>query len=536
MRKYMCALVALVLVVVVAGCGGGKNESGNVAAKETGSSKQYAELRWGLTTFTGPIELLKTVQPSMASAEQLAVQDLMEYEQSGKVKVGVASSVEQPTPTTYVYHLKPVKFSNGKPLTSADVVFSLKRNLGPAAWTKTYWEGVSSISARGDSTVVVKLKRPDAIWEDVLAATGQILEKAQAERAGKALGTPGNLPIGTGPWKLDSYQPESSIQLSRNPYWTGSPQPAAKINVSLFKTEASMGLALRSGAIDGTFGYTSPKVFANIPGTQSLTAPGDFIIMVTMNTSKPPFNDVHVRRAVAYAADVKGMISSGFPGGSAVESASIVPIGLFAGLGSTSQVNAMLGTLPMYHFDLAAAKRELAKSAYPHGFTTKIQATAVDSNQVQGAEILASDLAKIGITAKLQEIEPDEEAGLAANSSKLKTVAVEENGSVYEDPEGEFATLLPASQIGPPGSGENTAAYRNAEVAKLESEELETLNPSKRLQLIGKILQIVGTEVPYAPLYTLNGLGTVSDKYVYPTYGVLASIFTPWALDVKLAK
>src|ERR1700733_3582153 len=218
MRKYLCAGVALALALAIAGCGGSKSESGNAASKATGSSKQYAELHWGVTTFTGPIELLKTIQPSMASAEQLAVQDLMEYEQSGKVKLGVATSVEQPHPTTYVYHLKPVKFSNGAPLTAADVVFSLKRNLSPEAWTKTYWEGVASIAARGDSTVVIKLKRPNAIWEDVLAATGQILEKAQVERVGKALGTTGNLPIGTGPWKLDSYQPEASIQLSRNPY------------------------------------------------------------------------------------------------------------------------------------------------------------------------------------------------------------------------------------------------------------------------------------------------------------------------------
>lgn len=534
MKKCLCALVTLVLVVVVAGCGGSKGQAGNTASNgAAGSSKQYAELRWGETTFAGPIELLKTIEPSMASAEQLAVQDLMEYEPSGKVKLGVASSVEHTSPTAYVYHLKPVKFSNGTPLTAADVVFSLKRNLGPV-WTKGYWEDVASVSARGSSTVVIKLKRPSAIWEYVLAASGQILEQAQVEKVGTALGTPGNLPIGTGPWKLDSYQPEASIQLSRNPYWTGQPQPAAKINISLFKSEASLALALRSGAIDGTFRYNSPKTFENIPGIRQLTAPGDFIVLAAINTSRPPFNDVHVRRAIAYATDVSGMIRSGFPGGAAVESASIVPIGLFGGF-SASQVKAMLGALPKYHFDLAMAKQELAKSAYPHGFTMKIQAGAIYSNEVQAAEILSADLAKIGITAKLQEIQPDEESRLSADSSKLVTMDLAEDGSVYSDPEGMFASFLPASQIGPPGSGLNAASYRNAEVEKLEAQELETLNPEKRLQLIGKMLQAVGSEVPYLPLYTLNGLAAVSEKFVYPTFSVLTSVFTTWALDVKLA-
>lgn len=533
MRRYACALIALTLAIASAGCGSSKNESTNTASKATGSSKPYAELHWGVTNFDGPIDLLQTIEPSMASAEELAVLNLMEYEQSGKVKLGVASSVEQPNSTTYVYQLKPEKFSNGKPLTATDVVFSLKRNLGPV-WTKGYWEDVASITARGDSTVVIKLKRPSAIWECVLAATGQVLEKAQVERVGKALGTPGNLPIGTGPWKLDSYQPESSIQLSRNPYWTGSPAPAAKVTVSLFKTEASMGLALRSGAIDGMFAY-SPKIFAGIPGIRQLRAPGDFVTYAAMNTSRPPFNDIHVRRAVAYAADVNGMISSGYPASSAIASASMVPISLFAGLGSTSQVNAMLGALPKYNFDLAAAKQELAKSAYPHGFTTKIQVSAVYSIDVSDAEILVSDLARIGIKAKLQEIQPDEEARLTADSSKLVTMEVSQVGSVYEDPEGIFASILPASQIGPPGSGLNAAAYRNADVEKLEAEELEILSSSERLQLIGKMLEAVGAELPYVPLYVADGLGAVSNKYVYPTFGVLESIVTPWALNVKLA-
>src|ERR1700733_5734813 len=148
---------------------------------------------------------------------------------------------------------------------------------------------------------------------------------------------------------------------------------------------------------------------------------------------------------------------------------------------------------------------------------------------------MSADLAKIGITAKLQELEPDEEARLTAESHKLVSVLVSELGSVYSDPEGIFASILPAAQIGPPGSGLNGASYRNAEVEKLEAQELETLNPEKRLQLIGKMLQAVGSEVPYLPLYTLNGLAAVSEKFVYPTFSVLTSILTPWALNVKLA-
>lgn len=536
MKKYLCAGAALLLTLALAACGGSGKGQSTAASNGTGSSSTYPELRWGMSNLNGSIDWIKTISPAMLSIEQLAVQNLMAFEPDGKVVPGLASSVERPTPTTYVYHLKSVKFSTGKPLTSADVVFSLKRNLSDEAWTKAYWEDVASVSARGASTVVIKLKRPSAFWQQILAFTGQITEKAQIERIGtKALGTPGNLPIGTGPWKLDSYQPEASIQLSRNPYWTGPQPPAAKINVSIFKDEASLALALRSHAVDGTFNYFTPKTFENIPGMRTLKAPGILVVFVGVNTTRAPFTDVHVRRAIAYASDAAGMIRAGSPG-AATEDASIVPTSTFSSLGSTSQVNAMLEALPKYHFDLVAAKQELAKSAYPHGFTTEIQVPeSSGSGEQQDAEILAADLAKIGITAKIFEEKPDEEAKFNAEASKLVTMKVELDYSPYADPEGVLGLIFPPSQIGPPGSGLNFASYRNSELDKLQLEEAETLSPTRRLQSIGDLLGIAAREAPYWPLYTLDALATLSEKYVYPTFSGWTSIYGQWAMDVKLA-
>lgn len=145
-------------------------------------------------------------------------------------------------------------------------------------------------------------------------------------------------------------------------------------------------------------------------------------------------------------------------------------------------------------------------------------------------------MAKVGITAKIHEIQPDESSQYTAESSKLVTIEVTEVGSVYPDPDAVISGILPASQIGPPGSGLNFASYRNAEFNKLDAEQLETLNPEKRLQLIGKILGTMAGEAPYWPLYTIQNLATVSERYVYPTLSGWTIAFTPWALDVKLAK
>ncbi|MFZ2049724.1 MAG: ABC transporter substrate-binding protein [Solirubrobacteraceae bacterium] len=537
MKKYLCASLVLVLAVVLTACGGGNNRSGGSVSSgtETGSSKQYAELRWGFMLWPGPIDNNKDSWFSSISIQQLVVQSLMELEADGKVTPGLASSVEQPTPTTYIYNLKHgVRFSDGKPLTPADVVYSLKRNiLDKEAWTTGYWEDVASISARGQFAVVVKLKRPNAVWEYNMAISSPIIEKAQGEKDGeKALGSPSDLLIGTGPWKFDSFTPETSVRLSRNPYWTGATPPAKNITISIFKNEATMALALRSGAIDGAFGYQTPKTFANIPGTRQLTAPGNSLVSLAFNTASPPFNDVHLRRAISYAADANGIIKAIYPKGEAVKAVTITPTAFFDGLGPANRVNEMLNSLPKYEFNLAVAKRELAKSAYPHGLTMSVQAQVNEQNSVAVAQIVATNLAKIGITANIQEIQPDETGDLFG--SKVK-VLVGELIANYPDPENLMAYLLPSSQIRPPGSGTNQAEYRNAEVDKLQLQELETLNRPRRLQLIGKLLKIVGAEVPYMPLYTHDVVGTLSEKYVFPAFSAWTVEWRPWAMEVKLA-
>ncbi|HEV7941675.1 MAG TPA: ABC transporter substrate-binding protein [Solirubrobacteraceae bacterium] len=497
------------------------------------SSKQYAELRWGMTSWSGAaIDVLKSAVPQVYNVEALVAQNLVEAEPDGAPKPGLASSFEQPNSTTYVYNLRSgVRFSDGQPVTASDVVYSLERNVtGKEAWTHAYWEDVASVAARGSSAVVIKLKRPDAVWQHIMCFTSPITEKSQLARTGeKALGTPGDLPIGSGPWKLDEYT-EATVQLSPNPYWRGAKLPARQIKIALFKDEASLALALRSGAIDGTFDYSSPKMFSNLPGVRQIATPGNTVLDVGMNVTQPPFNDIHVRRAIAYATDIKGIVKALYPGDAATENESTVPASLFVGLGTADQVSKMLSGLPKYGFNLAAAKEELAKSAYPHGFSTTLYAPSAEASVLSAAQILASDLAKIGITVKIHEMSSAEEETI--QRSPKVTMVVTTLYSVYPDPEGVMSSLFAPSAI---PVGINFARYDNSEVNRLQAEQRETLSPSRRLQLIGQLLHIAGSDVPYVPTYSPDTLAAVSEKYVFPTFSSWTALFRPWALDVKLA-
>ncbi len=535
MRKYVLAGVVLALTALVAACGGsGKGQSGSVASNgTTASSQTYPEFRWGETPFPGPIDWDDNLWGQVGQIEALVVQNLVTFEPNGKLKLGLASSVENPNPTTYIYHVRSgIKFSDGKLLTIADVAYSLTHDwTGKESVVKSFWEDVSSVSTR-DNAVVVKLKRPEAVWPEALAFSSQIVEKAQAEKIGeKAMGTPSGLLIGTGPWKFDSFTPESNVQLSRNPYWTGPQPPASKISIDLFKSQSSMALALRSGAIDGATDYESPRLFAGIPNTRPLGGTLEWTDYLAMGTTSPPLNDVHVRRAIAYATDTSGMVKALLPPGEAIPGKTMAPPPLFANF-NAKQVSEMYASLPKYEFNLAAAKQELAKSAYPHGFATEIQVLATASLLVSAAQILSADLAKIGITAKVHELQLDEARNLFGNKVKL---SLNEFGSVYSDPDGLIGLLFSPKQTGL--GGLNTASYKNSEIDNtlLPEEQADVTDPTRRLQLVTKILGLVGTEVPYLPLFEHGSYATLSNKYVFP-FSIWTQTYAPWALDVKLAK
>ena len=131
MRKCLCASAMLALIVVLGGCGGSKGNVSNAASGGSGSARSYAELRWGTEPFPGPINYVNNQWGQVAQISALALQSLVELEANGGVKPNLLTSwIEHPNGTTYVYHLRSgMRFSDGKPVTVEDVLFSLRRNI-----------------------------------------------------------------------------------------------------------------------------------------------------------------------------------------------------------------------------------------------------------------------------------------------------------------------------------------------------------------------------------------------------------------------
>jgi peptide/nickel transport system substrate-binding protein len=280
-----------------------------------------------------------------------------------------------------------------------------------------------------------------------------------------------------------------------------------------------MDLAYRAGALD-VVGPRDGRAFETTAGTQvTASAPSGGIGYWAMNVNIPPWNDVHVRRAVAYAINRHDFVTA--YGGFATPVSTLIPEDDLTTIAPKAQVDAMLATIPQYPFSLAKARAELAKSAYPHGFTATTD-TPDYSIYPNMNEVIAGELAKIGITLKVNTVDigkwVTDYFGAKTYGSNFVTWF-----SSTPDPSGHTTEILGSKNVG------NAAGYDPPVVDDLLKKGLSTLNVAKRIEIYRKLLQRVATDLPYVPLYEETANIVIVPKYrLQHRY----TRFTNWALDI----
>jgi len=529
MKKSLALGAVLALTLALAACGSSGSGGNGSGGSGTGSSSPYPELHWGST----PVQRADPVTGFTFATFSLVApveQGLMSYDKDGKVIPGIASSFDSPNPTTYVYHLKQgIKFSDGKPVTGEDVLFSLERNLGDESQSAGSFENVKSFELQGKDELVIKLKEPEVGWPNTPAFCGQILEKAAAVKGGlDKIGTPANLPVGSGPYKFASFNPQVGATLELNPYWQGEKPAAQKVDVQFFKEDAQLALAIRSGEIAGTFWPVSTRSF-EFPGAEIIKFPGVNQMALAMNTQLPPFNDIHVRKAIAYATDRKGMIEAIF-NGDAELSSTLTPISLYASVAPAGEVESKFAALPAYEFNLAKAKEEMAKSGYSDGFSTTFPAEPAG---VKIAQALAPELAKIGIKMKVEQMDEGAYYELLLGPRDKLGLSLGFLGAVAPDPSSLMNYFLSPDQAAV--NGLNSANYQNPKMARLLTEQNQAADGSKRLDLINSIFELMLDEVPYAPLFAPTQFIVVSEKFAIEDVSPWTISFTAWPLLIHQA-
>jgi peptide/nickel transport system substrate-binding protein len=452
---------------------------------------------------------------------------LIKFGPQGQLEPALAQSITRPSPTVYVVHLRHgVRFWDGNEMTSADVVASLDHEAAPSASSSSAYQGVASIVADNPYTVTLTLKQPDDGFEQALAWQGTIFEKAFYDRHEKTFGLPGTLVEATGPWQIVSYSPTTGAEFTANPHYWGGAVNIAHISIKYFSDETSEALAFRTGEIDAAF-PTQGTAFASASGTKLRSVPAGSLGLFGMNTTLAPWNDVHVRRAVAYALDRPELIKA--LGNPALPVSTIIPPSQLMSLGSAQQVGALLASLPSYPYSIAKAKAELAQSRYPHGFSAFTDTTNGSVASAPVSEAIAGMLAKIGINLKVRIVD-----GTAWINELFGPKTFGATFTTFNIPSPD-PSAFPSWILGSKNTrvgGWNWANYGPPAMDKLLDESVSTSDPHTRLALYGQILKMVGEDVPYVSLFIQEYNMALSPKFSWPGFNQNYGR-EPWELDVS---
>jgi peptide/nickel transport system substrate-binding protein len=526
LRAIPVMAAATLLLIGLGACSSGAPAAGSGSSSSgAAAGAAIAQLTGGDVNFYSNVDPNKT-QGCNDNYCGLFMEHLLQLGPGNTLEPELATSVTQPNSVTYVYHLRHgVTFWDGSPMTSADVVYSLDYQSKPGVPTSVYFANVKSIAADGPNTVVITLKQPDAGWKYSLSYEGVIFEKAFALAHPGTMGNPGVLIEATGPWEIKSLDPTRGMELTANPHWWDGKVPVSDISVKFFSTETSMALAMRSGEIDVAFPQDGES-FASVSGTKltSFTAPG--VNFFAMDASVGPWADVHVRRAVAYALNRTDLIAANGGPVTARPTSQIIQPAQLLTVGTPSQVNALLNSLPQYPYDLAKARQEMAQSAYPHGFTAVTEVGPI-TNYPTVVQAIAAELHPIGITLKIQQVSTTKYlADYSASSGPPGGDMYGGLGAVSPDP-----SILPSYMVGTAATY-NVARYMPAWSNSLLASGLATSDPAQRLALYGQLLKQVGADVPYVPLFSGYSFVALSSKYALPPFPDYAAFFS-WALNLK---
>ncbi|MFT4082875.1 MAG: ABC transporter substrate-binding protein [Nocardioides sp.] len=428
----MLTATIAVLGLVVTACGGGSGGgaaasfSPTVATTAPSGSKAVDTITWNL-----PSGEPSSLDPAMSALESVSTvvanmcEPLMRWGDDYQQEPGLATSVDHPNRTTWVFHLRTgVKFWNGTTMTAADVVYSLKRILDPA--TASSWAGWApegaTVKATGGDTVTVTVPHYGSAMESYFATPAfTIVSKAYAQKEGKAFGTAQGGVMCTGPYQLASWKSGQSITLKANPnYWDTADEPAVKTAKFTFVTDQSAQIAgLQSGDIDGQF--TVPvSAYSQLQkaGGHLLFANSLAPTFLSVLDSSGALGDPKIRQALQKTVDYQGIVDAVYHGAATPLRALVPP----AAWGYAEGVyQAGYDALPEPSQDLAAAAA-LVKRSSRASEKIVLAYTSASTEETKAATAIADSATSIGLDVELKPLTAEEFGALFSSAQARKGI------------------------------------------------------------------------------------------------------------------
>ena len=380
-----------------------------------------------------------------------------------------------------------VKFSDGTPCTASDVKYTYER-ARESSFTKTKVELVTDIQVIDNTHVSITIVKPSQEFLLLLAHQSMSIlsEKLVTEDEF-------GYQIGTGRYQVEEWIPGDQISFVRSEYFYGEQAPTSRVVFRLIKEESSRLIALQTGEIDVCIDPLSTDLsyIEDDSALELIKIPNYVLLYLAINNERKGLDDVHVRKAIAYATDKASMIEVGYNGEGFVHD-HWVNRGQFG----------WYDGLEAYGYDLEKAKAELALSPYKPGelkFRVIYNGTAKENM----ALVLQEDLAQIGIELELIKLET------AALKGVLNDAALDYDLCLYQFTDNLGTDFTLRNQFGSyeedgvlKKNGSNRANMKDPVYNAMIDEALVEQDPAKREQMYNDIEAYLNNIMPIVPIAT----------------------------------
>jgi peptide/nickel transport system substrate-binding protein len=432
---------------------------------------------------------------------------LTSFDPAATVRPGLSERWDvSPDGRVYTFHLRRgVHFHDGTVFTAGHVVASWRRVLDPKAKSgrgeplypirgaREYAAGkaktIDGLSIRDDSTLVVTLTEPLAVFPKLLAMPVAAIVPLNA---GTDLS---DHPIGTGPWKLVEWKHDDYLLFARNDSYWGGPPKAESLRARIIAEPSTAVAEYESGNVDvlqvppseareWTDDESKKPRLASVPALQ--------LVYVAINTTRGPLTDVRVRQAINYSIDVQRIIER-LVGGRGTRASGVIPPSL-AGFDSSRSP---------YLFDQAKAKALLAAAGHRGGIDIELW-VPTNPIYIRIAETMQAYLGAVGIRVKV--IQREAAATRAAARRGDTDLIIKDWYADYPDAENFLYPLLHSSNA---GLGGNVSFFHNDAFDALVSAARRELNDDLRAALYRQADSLAQHEAPMVFLYFYNDLYAV---------------------------
>ncbi len=501
--RLVVAALAL-LALVAAGCRPRQTSADAGRASRTllvGNGAEPGDLDPQLATAFIEFNILLALGEGLSSID----------EQTGKPVPAAASAWDVSADgLRYTFHLRPeAKWSNGAPVVAADFLFSYERILRPALGSEyaymlypvrgaeAFNTGKSAdfatvgFSAPDPHTLVVELASPTPYFLGLVAHQAwfpvhppTILKFGAIDQRGTAWTRPENF-VGNGPYRLAVWARHDRVEVERHPHYRGGATAGVQ-RVVFFPTEsaATDEAAYRAGQRHVTYDLAPERIATYRAQTPSPLRVDPLLETryLRFNTTRPPFDDARVRRALALAID-RESIASRVLQGSRLPAAHFVPPGAGGFQSQTRQPH-----------DPAAARELLAQAGFPGGkglrkFELTYSPAAITPQTLEAVQAMWKK--ELGVEVAL--LAQDFKVYLEGMKSLAYDIAGARWIGDYDDPNTYLDMYLT-------GGGNNQTGWSNATYDKLIAQAAATSDPAARFALFQQAEKLLLDEAPIAPV------------------------------------